>query len=157
MTAFLTPKLFYLPVMNRIIPLATVIFFFSSQLTYSQNTDEKAILKVLDNQTIAWNKGDIDQFMVGYWENDSLMFIGQSGVVYGYQNTLARYKRNYSDTVKMGKLDFTIIKVKRISPDAYFVLGKFHLKRTIGDASGHFTLLFRKIKGRWVIVADHSS
>jgi len=143
--------------MNRINLLATVIFFFSSQLTYSQNADEKAILKVLDNQTIAWNNGNIDQFMVGYWENDSLMFIGQSGVVYGYQNTLSRYKRNYSDTVKMGKLDFDIIKVKRISADAYFVLGKFHLKRTIGDASGHFTLLFRKLKGKWLIVADHSS
>lgn len=143
--------------MNRIKLLATVILFLSSQLTYSQNADEKAILKVLENQTINWNKGDIDQFMVGYWENDSLMFIGQSGVIYGYQNTLARYKKSYSDTVKMGKLDFTIIKVMRISPDAYFVLGKFHLKRTIGDASGHFTLLFRKIKGKWVIVADHSS
>jgi hypothetical protein len=130
-------------------------FFF--HLSYSQNTDEKEILGILDKQTQAWNSGNIDNFMVGYWETDSLMYIGKSGVTYGYQNTLNNYKKNYGDTAKMGKLAFNILHLKKISADAYFVVGKWFLKRSIGDAGGHYTLLFRKIKGRWVIVADHSS
>ena len=122
-----------------------------------KSADEKAIRQLLDEQTIAWNRGNIDDFMKGYWENDSLMFIGKSGVTYGYQNTLNNYKKNYSNADQMGTLTFTLIKVERLSPDYYFVVGKWFLKRNAGDVGGHYNLLFRKIKGKWVIVADHSS
>jgi ketosteroid isomerase-like protein len=134
--------------------IASIFFFLTS---YSQSADEKEILGILYKQTQAWNRGDIDNFMVGYWENDSLMYIGKSGVTYGYQNTLNNYKKNYGDTAKMGKLTFNILHLKKISADTYFVVGKWFLKRSIGDAGGHYTLLFRKMKGKWVIVADHSS
>ena len=125
--------------------------------SYSQSADQKEILQLLDKQTAAWNRGNIDEFMHGYWENDSLMFIGSSGVTYGYNNTLNNYKKNYRDTAHMGQLKFNILQVKKISADAYFVVGKWFLKRSVGDVGGHYTLLFRKIKGKWVIVADHSS
>jgi len=128
-----------------------------STFLFCQNRDEKAILKLLDNQTAAWNRGDPEAFMNGYWESDSLMFIGKNGVTYGWTNTLNNYKKGYPDTTAMGKLDFTIIKVKRLSKEYYHVVGKWHLKRSIGDLGGHFTLLFRKITGRWVIISDHSS
>ena len=85
------------------------------------------------------------------------MFIGKSGVTYGWKNTLENYKKNYPDTSAMGKLSFNIITVKKLSGEYYHVVGKWHLKRTIGDLSGHYTLLFKKIKGEWVIVSDHSS
>ena len=124
---------------------------------FSQTKDEKEVRNVLATQNAAWNRGDVDAFMVGYWENDSLMFIGKSGVTYGYKNTLSNYKKNYPDTTTMGKLTFTLIKVKRLSPEYFHVTGKYYLTRTIGDASGHFTLLFRKINGKWVIISDHSS
>ncbi len=137
--------------------LLFVSFFFCLLSSLAQPADEKEILGILDKQTQAWNSGNIDNFMVGYWENDSLMYIGKSGVTYGYQNTLDNYKKNYGDTAKMGKLAFNILHLKKISADAYFVVGKWFLKRNIDDAGGHYTLLFRKIKGRWVIVADHSS
>lgn len=123
----------------------------------AQSADEKAILKILDDQTLYWNKGDLDNFVTGYWNNDSLMFIGSSGVIYGYQNTLSRYKKSYSDTSKMGKLRFEIIHLKKLSPKYYFVVGKWFLKRSIGDVGGHFSLLIRKINGQWKIAADHSS
>lgn len=123
----------------------------------AQSADEKAIRKILDDQVYYWNKGDLDNFVKGYWNNDSVMFIGSKGIVYGYQNTLNRYKQSYSDTAKMGKLTFTILHVNKLSPDIYFVVGKFFLKRTIGDAEGHYTLVFRKIKGQWKIISDHSS
>jgi ketosteroid isomerase-like protein len=128
-----------------------------SSFLFAQNRDEKAVLKILDVQTAAWNRGDVEAFMKGYWENDSLMFIGKSGVTYGWTNTLNNYKKGYPDTAAMGKLDFTIIKTAQLSKEFCHVVGKWHLKRSIGDLAGHFTLLFRKINGHWVIVEDHSS
>src|SRR3954462_14434958 len=104
-----------------------IIFTFSltmliAVIAFTQDKNVQAIRKVLTTQTEAWNKGDIDGFMKGYWKNDSLKFIGKSGVTYGYQQTLERYKRTYSDTIKMGRRSFDILEVKKLSVDYYFVL-----------------------------------
>ena len=147
--------------MKKIILL---LILFSTEKIFAQSTparsaggDEAAVRKVLATQNAAWNRGDVDAFMVGYWHNDSLMFIGQSGVTYGWQNTLNNYKKNYPDTATMGKLNFTLITVKPLSNKYYRVVGKWYLTRSVGDVGGHFTLLFRKINGKWVIIEDHSS
>lgn len=137
--------------------LLSLFLLSSSYLLSAQSKDEKAILQMLDTQNQAWNRGDVSGFMKGYWENDSLMFIGKSGVTYGYQNTLENYKKGYPDTAAMGKLTTTQIKMIRVSRQYYFIVGKWYLKRSIGDVSGHYNLLVRKINGEWVIVADHSS
>lgn len=134
-----------------------IFAFLLAKTTWAQSGDEQAIRKVLGDQTIAWNNGNIEEFMKGYWNNDSLMFIGKSGVTYGYQNTLMNYKKHYNNADAMGTLSFDLIKVQRLSPEYYFIVGKWHLKRNIGDVGGHYNLLFRKINGSWVIVADHSS
>ncbi|MDE3253438.1 MAG: nuclear transport factor 2 family protein [Bacteroidota bacterium] len=126
-------------------------------LSRAQNSNEKEIRASLNSQILDWNKGDLTAFMKGYWNNDSLMFVGKSGPTYGYRQTLANYQKNYPDQAARGILSFHILKVERLSPEYYFVLGKFMLKRSIGDASGHFTLLYRKIRGQWLIVCDHSS
>jgi len=131
-----------------------IILSFSS---FGQTKDETEVRNVLAKQNASWNRGDVDAFMVGYWENDSLMFIGKSGVTYGYKNTLSNYKKNYPDTTVMGKLTFTLIQVKQLSTEYFHVTGKYYLTRTIGDTSGHFTLVFRKMNGNWVIISDHSS
>jgi uncharacterized protein (TIGR02246 family) len=138
-------------------PLFAVCLLFLSVSAFCQSKDETEVRNVLSKQNAAWNRGDVDAFMVGYWEHDSLMFIGKSGVTYGYKNTLANYKKNYPDTSAMGKLTFTLIQVKQLSPEYFHVTGKYYLTRTIGDASGHFTLVFKKINGKWVIISDHSS
>jgi ketosteroid isomerase-like protein len=132
-------------------------FLLATTHLFAQSKSESAIRKILDEQTAAWNRGDIDNFMKGYWENDSLMFIGKSGVTYGWVNTLNNYKKGYPDTASMGKLIFTLIQVKKLSKEYYHITGKWFLKRSIGDVGGHYTLLFMKINGRWVIVSDHSS
>jgi hypothetical protein len=147
--------------MKNIIPF--ILFFVSttalaqSKPTRPADRDEKAILALLTRQASDWNRGDVDAFMKGYWENDSLMFVGKTGVTYGWQNTLNNYKKGYPDTAAMGKLSFDFIKVKRLSKKYYFVVGKWSLKRSIGDISGHYNLLLEKINGQWVIIADHSS
>jgi ketosteroid isomerase-like protein len=134
-----------------------LVFLFVSIVVYSQSVDELAIRKSMADQAIAWNKGDIDEFMKAYWNNDSLTFIGHGGITYGYNNTLSNYKKNYNDSSKMGKLFFTLIRLKKLSPEYYFVTGKWFLKRNIGDIGGYYTLLFRKIKGQWLIITDHTS
>jgi uncharacterized protein (TIGR02246 family) len=137
--------------------LFLLLAMFCTTTFFGQSNDEAAVRKVLSTQNEAWNRGDVVSFMKGYWENDSMMFIGKSGVTYGYKNTLANYKKNYPDTATMGKLTFTLISVKRLSEKYFRVVGKYYLTRSIGDASGHFTLLFEKINGEWVIIEDHSS
>ncbi len=123
----------------------------------AQASDEAIIRAALADQNTAWNNGDIDRFMQTYWHSDSLMFIGRTGPTYGWQNTLNNYKKGYPDTAAMGKLDFDIISIKRLSVMYFSVVGKWHLKRSIGDIGGAFTLLFKKINKQWVIIQDHSS
>jgi len=133
-----------------------IILSFATK-SFAQIRDESLIRKTLTNQQAAWNNGDIQTYMQGYWQSDSLMFIGKSSITYGWQQTLDNYKKNYPDTSAMGKLDFEFVEIKRLSAIYYFVVGKWHLTRTIGNIGGSFTLLFRKIKNKWVIVKDHSS
>ena len=124
---------------------------------FAQNKDEQAIVKMLSAQVTAWNKGSIDGYMKGYWESDSLVFIGSKGPRYGYTITLKRYKEAYPDADHMGILTSTITTMRKLSPDYYFIVGAWALKRNAGDVGGSYTLLLRKIKGGWVIVCDHSS
>ena len=119
--------------------------------------DKEAILKLLSAQVEFWNKGDVNQFMQGYWENDSLMFVGKDGVTYGYNKTLANYKKNYPDKAYMGALKFTLLSVEPLNKAYYSVIGKWELTRSVGNVSGHYTLLFKKINGEWKIILDHSS
>lgn len=140
--------------------MKTKLLLFSlivSFVSYSQSKDENAIRQLLAKQTESWNRGDIEGFMQTYWKSDSLMFIGKSGVHFGWQETLKNYKKGYPDTTSMGKLSFDIITIKKLSSEYYYVVGKWMLKRTIGDLSGHYDLLLRKINDRWFIIADHSS
>jgi ketosteroid isomerase-like protein len=130
---------------------------FIPLFVFSQDKDAESIRTILSTQVEAWNRGNIQEFMHGYWQSDSLKFIGKSGITFGYKQTLANYRKNYSDTAKMGKLFFELLEIKRLSGEYYFVVGKWFLKRSVGDVGGMYTLLFRKINGKWVIVVDHSS
>jgi ketosteroid isomerase-like protein len=140
------------------IGIAVVLLLLSfSGFTQSSAADEGAIRKVMADQAAAWNRGNLDDFMKGYWNNDSLIFIGKSGINYGYATALNNYKKNYDSPDKMGKLFFTLLKINRLSPDYCFVIGKWLLKRKVGDIGGIYTLVFRRIGGRWLIVSDHTS
>lgn len=92
-----------------------------------------------------------------YWHSDSLLFIGKNGPTYGWENTLSNYRKSYPNPEAMGKLTFILLHEEKLSKDALFVVGKWHLSRSIGNVQGHFSLIFKKIDGKWKIVADHSS
>jgi ketosteroid isomerase-like protein len=137
--------------------LLTLLLLTLAFSGFSQKGPEASIRQIMADQAAAWNKGDIDEFMKGYWNNDSLVFVNTTGPSYGYGKTLAGYKKRYDSPDKMGKLFFTLLSIKQLSPDYCFVLGKWLLKRKIGDVGGIYSLLFRKIDGRWQIVVDHTS
>lgn len=125
--------------------------------SFAQEDPAHIIRKILANQTAMWNKGNLDEFMKGYWQNDSLLFVGKNGPTYGYNKTLHNYRKSYPDTASMGKLAFTILQLKPLANNIWFVLGKWQLTRSVGNISGHYTLLFKKINREWVIIVDHSS
>lgn len=136
--------------------ILTGLLIFCACFCFSQ--DKEAVVKVLDDQRIAWNNGDIEGFMQGYWKSDSLMFIGKTAPVYGWQKTLDRYKKTYRGKAGMGQLTFDIIQVKVLDDHNAFVLGGWALKLENGKTpGGYFTLWFRKIDGEWKIVCDHTS
>jgi ketosteroid isomerase-like protein len=128
-----------------------------ASLTSAQTGDHHAIRQIMADQELAWNKGNLEAFMAGYWKSDSLRFIGSKGLTYGWQKTLANYQISYPDPDAMGKLTFTILSVEKLSKRSAFVVGKWYLARKVGDLSGHYTLLWKKLDGKWVIVSDHSS
>ena len=132
-------------------------FFMPATTSAQSSKTEKAILAVMKDQETAWNAGDLEGFMKGYWNSDSLTFIGSRGLTRGWDQTLANYKKGYATREAMGKLTFTILKVEPLSKKSAFVIGKWHLKRQKDELSGHYTLLWKKINGHWLIVADHSS
>ena len=137
------------------------LFIFASQFANAQHQqlpDKQKIIHVLMNQKDAWNKGDLVEYMQGYWQSDSLVFIGKSGINKGWNNTLYNYKQSYPTKEKMGKLSFDIISVEVLSKTSAHVTGKWVLKRSKKEIlSGHFTLLFKKINNVWLIVSDHTS
>jgi hypothetical protein len=126
-------------------------------LCLGQTKAAKAIRQTLHKQTLAWNEGNLEKFMAGYWQSDSLKFIGKSGITYGWQPTLNNYKKGYPDKKAMGILNFDIISIEITSKKTAFVIGRWKLVRENGDIGGYFTLFWRKIANKWVIVADHSS
>ena len=130
---------------------------FSALSISAQSSDEQSIRQILATQEEAWNRADLEAFMGGYWRSDSLMFIGSRGVTYGWQATLDSYKKGYPDAGAMGKLTFTILSVQVLAPESAYVIGKWQLARATDELGGHFTLLWKKKDGKWVIVADHSS
>lgn len=141
----------------RLFLIASLMLSATSGFT-QKNADEKAILKLLQKQENDWNAGDVNAFMEGYWKSDSLAFIGAKGPTYGWQNTLDNYKVRYPDRATMGTLKFTILRLNALDRNAYFVIGKWHLTRPEkGDIGGHYTLVFRKIGKKWLIVSDHTS
>lgn len=143
--------------MKKILLSSILICLGISVQAQNTNADSQAIRQVIDAQESAWNRADIEAFMEGYWKSDSLTFIGSRGLTYGWQATLDSYKKGYPDAEAMGKLTFTILRLEVLSAESAYVIGKWHLARAKDEPGGHFTLLWKKISGKWVIVADHTS
>ena len=123
----------------------------------THDADRAAINAVLKAQQAAWNRGDVDAFLVGYWQSPELTFSGTNGVSRGWDGVLARYKKNYPNREAMGELIFSDLEFRFLGSDAALVLGKWHLKREMGDIGGVFSLVWQKFPEGWRIIHDHTS
>ncbi|CAN5661007.1 hypothetical protein BH18ACI1_BH18ACI1_23130 [soil metagenome] len=147
--------------MKQILMILLLILLGSS-FAFSQS--EKQKIKIIDNirsemnkQVAAWNRGNIEGFMEGYWNSPELKFVSGENVTRGWQPTLNRYKKSYDSKAKMGVLTFSDLQIDVLSKDAAVVLGSWSLQRASDNPHGKFTLIFRKFKDGWKIVHDHTS
>jgi len=138
--------------------LFLIVLLVSAAITLAQSDKDKAaIRKVMDDQAAAWNRGDIEGFMEGYWKSDQLLFISTTGQKRGWQPTLDRYKKSYDTRAKMGTLTFSEMEITFLSKKSASVNGSWSLARDGDNPHGKFTLIFRKFKEGWRIVQDHTS
>jgi len=119
--------------------------------------DQVAIRKVLEAQQSAWNEGNVDAFLEGYWHSPDLTFSGSGGIARGWDGVLARYKKNYPDRATMGRLDFSDLEFRFLAKDAALVLGHWHLSRAQGDLGGVFSLVRQRFPEGWRLIHDHTS
>lgn len=145
--------------------MKNLLFLFSFILIASvnfsaQTKNEKisgAIKDVMNAQVAAWNAGDLEGFMKGYWKSDEMKFVSGDNVANGWQAALDRYKKSYDTKAKMGTLEFSDLQVNVLSKDAAVVLGSWSVVSEKGNPKGKFTLIFHKFKDGWKIVHDHTS
>jgi hypothetical protein len=138
--------------------LLLVALSFGMHTVYAQkDPDVLTVTGILMRQMDDWNRGDLNAFMVGYWNDPKLKFIGKQGITYGFQQTLDRYKKNYATPEKMGKLQFEILETEKMSGKVILMIGKYTVSRKEDSITGHFSLIWKKIDKEWIIVTDHSS
>jgi len=118
---------------------------------------DAAVRNVLSEQASAWNRGDVDAFLTGYWNSEQTLFAGSQGITRGWQALKERYRRSYPDRKAMGTLTFSEVEVKVLCPDAALAVGKWHLDRGSGPIGGVFSLVLRQFPEGWRILADHTS
>jgi beta-aspartyl-peptidase (threonine type) len=144
--------------MKNLLFLFSFILLFAASVS-AQSKNERIgaeIRRVMNAQVAAWNAGDIDGFMRGYWNSPDLTFVSTT-VTRGWQPTIDRYKQKYDTRAKMGTLAFTDLEFNILSKDSAAVLGSWALEREADNPKGKFTLIFRKFKDGWKIVHDHTS
>ncbi len=134
--------------------LAALVLFVSIAFT---QTDEQAVRSVLDDQVKAWNNGDIDGYMKGYWNSEETVFVSGGTVTKGYAGVLARYKKGYDSREKMGSLTFQDLHIRVMSSASAVATGEWHLTRVNDKPWGRFTLILEKKSEGWRIVYDHTS
>lgn len=144
----------------KTVAFLTLLLFVFAAGTFAQSSSNKSvnsIKKVLADQTAAWNRGDIDGFMQGYWNSPEMTFVSGDTVTKGWQPTLDRYKKSYNTRSKMGTLSFSELEITMLGDKAAVVLGRFTLEREKDKPTGLFTLSFRKFRNGWKIILDHTS
>ena len=140
--------------------IVTVLLMISVSAVLAQSKESKAsaeIKKVMTDQAEAWNRGELEDFMRGYWNSETLVFVSGANVTRGWQSTLDRYKKSYDSRAKMGMLTFSDLEITVLSKDAAIVLGSWSLAREKDNPHGKFTLIFRRFREGWRIVMDHTS
>jgi ketosteroid isomerase-like protein len=142
--------------MKKVLLLLTVMLLISCSKQINKTKGIEEIKLALHKSAEDWSTGNIEVFMDVYWKSEKLQFIGKNGITYGWQQTLDNYKKRYPTKEHTGKLTFKVLSVDFLAKDLYSLIGEYHLDRNLGNADGIFTLIFKKIDDKWLIISDHS-
>ena len=142
--------------MKKVLVFFAVLLFTACIFQMDNEEDSEEIKTELHKSAADWSSGDIEAFMDAYWKSEKLQFIGKNGITYGWQATLDNYLKRYPTKDHTGKLTFKILSVDFLAKGLYSLTGEYHLERNVGNANGIFTLIFKTIDNKWVIISDHS-
>jgi len=134
-----------------------ISLFINSSYSQSLFKERDSIESLLKLQQNAWNQGNIEGYMLGYWKSDSLLFTSGGDIQRGWNNTFEKYKKSYESKEKMGKLQFSNYEINLLSAESAWVFGHWELKREKDNPKGVFTLILKKFKDGWKIIHDHTS
>jgi len=140
--------------MKKLLLIALILFVLSCSKNNANDID--AIKQILTIQQICWNNGDIDGFMLGYWNSDKFKF-SWHGIEYGWKNALEKYKISYPTKESMGEFSFEILDVKLTSDTTAVLDGKWELIRKNDNPKGSFSYIFKKIENNWLIISDYTT
>ena len=145
--------------MKAVLSSLVVLLVCTMNAWSSPGAPAEQVRQVIAQQQDAWNRGDLEAFMSGYWNSPELTFFSGAHVSKGWQAALDRYKKSYqSPGHEMGKLEFANLRIEMLGSDAAFVRGEFHLTMSDGKTPhGLFTLIFKKFPEGWKIVHDQSA
>ena len=152
--------LLLLTILTVFIALAVLLNLYSGRWAKEQaDRERQAIQEVLNAQVTAWNRGDLEGFMAGYWHSPELTFFSGKEVTSGWEATLDRYRKRYQSEgrEKMGTLGFSEIEISLLGPESAFVRGRWNLVTSKETLGGLFTLLFKNKPEGWRIIHDHTS
>jgi len=133
-----------------------VLAFFILACARPPRDSEGEILRILQLQKEAWNRGDLQGYMAYYWKSAELTFQSGASRVRGWATLLERYQKSYSGE-KMGQLDFSDIEVNVLSKDCAYVLGRWSVSVQDEKKGGVFTLILKRFPEGWRIIHDHTS
>ena len=139
-----------------IVSASLVLLFWQPSFATTSDSTGDELIQVVQKQSAAWNRGDLSEFMSPYWNDERLTFSSGGKTKRGWKATLENYKKNYPDRATMGKLTFSELETQELGSEAMLMLGKWHLERE-APVGGNFSLVWKRIDGKWVIVHDHSS
>ena len=153
--------------MKKLLAAIFLFLFLSTSLTKAktytidaikQDPNEiDAIKKMLTTQQICWNNGDIDGFMLGYWNSEKFEFSWVNRTEYGWENALEKYKISYPTKESMGEFRFELLDVNLTSDTTATSNGKWELIRINDNPKGSFILNFQKIENNWLIIKDYTT
>jgi len=121
-----------------------------------EHSIQDTLNSIIKQQQTAWNNHDIEEFMAHYWQSEDMTFQSGDQRLYGWETLLNRYKTNYAGE-KMGTLTFSDIKIKVLSTDSAYAIGRWMVKQEDTASNGVFTIIFKRFPSGWKIIHDHSS
>ncbi len=122
-----------------------------SEVTRNEVLKIEVVLRLQEN---AWNTGDLDGFMAGYWDSPDLEFVSDK-TTRGFQPVRERYYKSYkAEGKEMGVLTFTDLNVTLLTDSEASATGNWKVVKSQDTSSGGFTLSFRKFDHSWKIIKD---